>query len=145
MKLLSQSEHQKAQQRELRNLAKARQKNLTFGENLRHVRKACGLRLVDVSKQTGLDMATLSVYETDERVPPQDVIDRLAKLYGTTSKALCVKPPMLKLPKGLKQLVDDKTISESVAADLLKVAKTIRGKRPETSAEWKAFLRELRV
>lgn len=44
--------------------------------------------MVVVSKETGISVSALSMYESGDRVPRDEIKERLAKYYGTTVGSL---------------------------------------------------------
>lgn len=44
--------------------------------------------MVKVSKDTGISVSALSMYESGDRVPRDEIKERLAKYYGTTVGSL---------------------------------------------------------
>lgn len=44
--------------------------------------------MVAVSKETGISVSALSMYESGDRVPRDEIKERLAKYYGTTVGSL---------------------------------------------------------
>ena len=55
------------------------------GERLRHLRENIGISQVDAAEQIGISKQTLYKYEQDIITNiPSDVIERIAKVYGTT-------------------------------------------------------------
>lgn len=55
-----------------------------IGRRLRELRGVFRSQ-VDVSKETGISVASLSLYETGQRIPGGESAARLAKAYGTTT------------------------------------------------------------
>lgn len=52
--------------------------------NLRKLRKAHGLTQANLQKQTGVEQALISKYETGERVPPTETLILFADFYGVS-------------------------------------------------------------
>ena len=90
-----------------------------FGKRLRMLRKEKGLTQVELSKSIGVSDRTLGYYETEERFPPQDVLENIANyfnvsidyLMGRTSKSDTIPPQDLETElEEFKRLVMDSAI-----------------------------------
>ena len=44
--------------------------------------------MVKVAKETGISISALSMYESGDRIPRDEIKERLAKYYGTTVGSL---------------------------------------------------------
>ena len=62
------------------------EKNLA--KNLLRARELKGLTQKEVSKKTGITEASISRYETGERIPNAIILCRLAKCYGVSTDRL---------------------------------------------------------
>lgn len=52
--------------------------------NLRRLRKERGLTQTALQRETGIEQALISKFETGERVPPTDALIILADFYGVS-------------------------------------------------------------
>ena len=59
-------------------------KKVTVGRKLQALRKSNKLSIEDVCDKVFISKSSLQKYETDRRVPRDNVKKRLAEFYGTT-------------------------------------------------------------
>ena len=59
-------------------------KKVTVGRKLQALRKSNNLSVEDVCDKVSISKSSLQKYETDRRVPRDNVKKRLAEFYGTT-------------------------------------------------------------
>ena len=52
--------------------------------NLKALRRKKGLTQIALQVQTGIDQALISKYESGDRIPPTDILIRLADFYGVS-------------------------------------------------------------
>lgn len=61
---------------------------MTFGEKLRQLRTAKGLRLIDVSTELNVHIMTYTRYELDKREPSLDMLKTLCKFFDVSADYL---------------------------------------------------------
>ena len=59
-----------------------------IGKNIKGLRKACGQTLLDLAVDIGIEVSTISQYETGKRVPQRDIISKIAKHFRITESEL---------------------------------------------------------
>lgn len=57
--------------------------NHRLGQRLKELRKANKLTLKQVADQLGMTPTAISLYESETRTPSMDMLQKLAKIYGT--------------------------------------------------------------
>ena len=78
-------------------------KNITFMNNLKLIRRAKGLSQKDLANKTGLTIRIISYYENEATSPPIDKIEIIAKALGVTVADLLND----KVTKNIKTSFDD--------------------------------------
>ena len=89
-------------------------KNKKFGELLGTLIKEKGWTKKRVAKSVGVAESTIGKYIKEGRVPEEKILDKIAKLFGTTHEALLFgeKPPVKAKEYDTKPLKDDSCIHE---------------------------------
>ncbi len=62
---------------------------VTMGMKLKQLRKKQGLRQEDTALAIGVERQAVSQYESDKNRPSREKLEKLAKLYNTTTEYLC--------------------------------------------------------
>lgn len=99
-----------------------------ISENIRFYRKKANLTQAELGKIIGVGKSNISMYETGDRVPPLDIIEKLADLFGVDintlagHKALVVKIPVLgKVAAGIPiEAVQDILDYEELSPDMVR-------------------------
>ncbi len=112
---------------------------MLIAERLVNLRKSKGFTQKEISFELGLERTTYVKYETGGIQPPNDMIIKLAELFGVTTDYLLgvtENPvPEPKIPNGLKEIVEafNRKEFEGLTDDeinaLAIVAKTLKGQR----------------
>ena len=72
---------------------------MSFGQQLRELRKDAGLSQTELAAQSGTSIDTLRNWEQDRALPKIDAASRLAKALGVSLDRLAVLEPAPKRPK----------------------------------------------
>lgn len=56
---------------------------MTFGEKLKKARNRKGLTQTALAEQVGVTMRAIQNYESDDRYPKRDILNRICKVLGT--------------------------------------------------------------
>src|SRR5688572_26426851 len=83
----------------------------TIGSLLRASREAKGLMIREVAANACVDSSHLGKFERDQRVPPLDLVEALAKAYGVA-------------PNELKRRIFAKKVWDQCGEDLALIAET---------------------
>ena len=81
---------------------------MTLGERLKKLRENMDLEQKDVANMIGVKNNTLSQYESDNRKPDYDTLQRLAKLYNVTIDYLVTGKESIKENKNSNLFFFDK-------------------------------------
>ncbi|MBR3680586.1 MAG: helix-turn-helix domain-containing protein [Clostridia bacterium] len=99
-----------------------------ISDNIRFYRKKANLTQAELGKIVGVGKSNISMYETGDRVPPLDIIEKLADLFGvdintlTGHKAMVVQIPVLgKVAAGIPiEAVTDIIDYEEISPDIVR-------------------------
>lgn len=61
---------------------------VSFGNELRNIRKYKGLKAKDVAELVGVSAMYISEIERDKKIPSDELITKLSKIYGVEEKEL---------------------------------------------------------
>lgn len=99
-----------------------------ISRNIKFYRKKANLTQAELGKIVGVGKSNISMYETGDRVPPLDIIEKMATLFGvdintlTGHKPLNVKIPVLgKVAAGIPiEAVQDILDYEELSPDMVR-------------------------
>ncbi len=109
-----------------------------IGETIRHLREKKGWSLTALAERAGVSRSYLYQIEQGESTPTEDKIQKLAGALGARPSELLgeqIVSPVI--PQSLQQFADEAKLGSAEIQMLAQIE--YRGRRPSTSAEWKAI------
>ena len=122
---------------------------MKLGERLRELRQGQDLTLLQLSNETSLSVSYLSDIERGRTTPSLDTLEKIANYYQMPLGQLMASvdgwtsDPILEVAPGFEELIQKGEIDLATAQDLSRIE--LRGKRPQTSAEWRELYWHLRT
>ncbi len=122
---------------------------MRLGERLRELRQGLEYTLLQLSQATTLSVSYLSDIERGRTTPSLDTLEKIATFYTMPLGQLMAgvdgwtSVPIHDVAPGLEELVDQGEIDLTIAQDLSRIE--LRGKRPQTAAEWRELYLHLRT
>lgn len=122
---------------------------MRLGERLRELRQGLEYTLLQLSQATSLSVSYLSDIERGRTTPSLDTLEKIANVYKMPLGQLMASvdgwtsEPLHELAPGLAELIEQREIDLATAQDLSRIE--LRGKRPQTAAEWRELYLHLRT
>lgn len=122
---------------------------MRLGERLRELRLGLEYTLLQLSQATTLSVSYLSDIERGRTTPSLDTLEKIANFYTMPIGQLMAgidgwtSIPVHNVAPGLEELIEHGEIDLATAQDLSRIE--LRGKRPQTAAEWRELYLHLRT